>query len=116
MRTQRSERRRVLTRYSAQDRERLIQEQAQSGLTKVGFCRQRGITLSTFHGWRSQGRPLQRQPALAEVELRAAEIQAAVEVLLPNGARVGIRHQGKREELVALVRGVAGYAGEAPRC
>jgi hypothetical protein len=31
-----------------------------------------------------------------------------VEVLLPNGVRVGITHQGKREELVALVRDLAG--------
>jgi hypothetical protein len=31
-----------------------------------------------------------------------------VEVLLPTGARVGIRHQGRREDLVALIRGVSG--------
>jgi hypothetical protein len=34
--------------------------------------------------------------------------QAAIEILLPNGSRIGIRHQGKRDDLVALVRGVAG--------
>jgi hypothetical protein len=47
------------------------------------------------------------RPRFAEVEV-AACTQAAVEVLLPNGTRVGIRHQGCREDLVALVRGVAG--------
>ena len=38
-----------------------------------------------------------------------AGLPATVEVLLPNGTRVGIRHQGRQDELVALVRGVAGY-------
>lgn len=50
---------------------------------------------------------MERRPAFAQVELPACT-QAAVEVLLVNGTRIGIRHQGKREDLVALVRGVAG--------
>ena len=47
------------------------------------------------------------KPAFAEVAV-CPRLEAAVEVLLPNGARIGIRHQGKRDELVALIRGVAG--------
>jgi len=101
-------RRRVLTRYSAEDRERLIREQAASGETKAGFCRTRGINLGTFHGWSKRARAVVAKPRFAEVELSGARTQAAVEVLLPNGARIGIRHQGKRDDLVALVRGVAG--------
>ena len=105
---QAARRRRVLTRYTAKDRERLIKEQARSGLTKKAFCGERGINLGTFHGWgKRPRRSLMRKPTFAEVELPTST-QAAVEVLLPNGARVGIRHQGKRDDLVALVRGVAG--------
>ena len=105
---QAARRRRVLTRYTAEDRERLIREQAQSGMTKKAFCDRHKINLGTFHGWgKRPRRSLMRKPAFAEVEV-AASLQAAVEVLLPNGARVGIRHQGKRDDLVALVRGVAG--------
>jgi len=100
-------RRRVLTRYSAVDRERLIKEQTQSGLTKKAFCTQRRINLGTFYGWSKRRAASNRKPAFAEVELSGCT-QAAVEVLLPNGTRVGIRHQGKRDDLVALVRGVAG--------
>jgi len=100
-------RRRVLTRYTAQDRERLIQEQARSGLSKKAFCAREGIALPTFHGWRRRPVPIKRPPAFAQVELPALT-QAAVEVLLPNGARIGIRHQGRREDLVALIRGVSG--------
>ena len=86
----------------------MIGEQARSGQTKKAFCAQRGINLGTFHGWRKrQSHAVVRRPAFAEVEL-CGYPQAAVEVLLPNGARVGIRHQGGRDELVALVRGVAG--------
>ena len=93
-------------RYSAEDRERLIQEQARSGLTKRAFCERQGINLGTFHGWSKKWR-LTKRPTFAEVEVTACTA-AAVEVLLPNGARVGIRHQGKQEDLVALIRGVAG--------
>ena len=101
--------RRVLKRYSMEDRERLIKEQAQSGLTKEAFCKERGIKLSTFYGWRKKkgGNLASRRQSFAEVDL-SGYAQAAVEVLLSNGARIGIRHEGKREDLVALVRGVAG--------
>ena len=102
-----AQRRRVLTRYSAQDRERLIKEQAQSGLTQKTYCAQQGVNLGTFHGWRKKRRVAEGKPAFAEVEL-SADTQAGVEVLFPTGARVGIRHQGQRDELVALIRGVAG--------
>ena len=98
--------RRVLRRYSTEDRERLVREQAESGQTKKAFCEERGIVLQTFYGW-TKRRGFTRKPRFAQVEL-AVPIQAAVEVLLPNGARIGIRHQGKRDDLVSLIRGVAG--------
>jgi hypothetical protein len=107
-------RRRVLTRYGAEGRERLMREQAQSGLTKKAFCVQRQINLGTFYGWAKRKLPAKRSPTFAQVEIPACTQEAAVEVLLPNGARVGIRHQGKRDELVALIRGVAGYEGGQP--
>ena len=84
-----------------------MSEQAQSGQTKTAFCRRHGINLGTFHGWRMRRLPVARKPSFAQVEV-AAFTPAAVEVLLPNGARVGIRHHGGREDLVALIRGVAG--------
>ena len=104
-----AERRRVHRRYTAEDRERLIQEQARSGLTKKAFCAREDIALPTFHSWRLDRMPIKRQPAFAEVELSGTTpVAFEVEVLLPTGARVGIRHQGRREDLVALIRGVSG--------
>ena len=99
-------------RYGAEDRERLIREQAQSGLTELAFCAQRQINLATFYTWDKRKPVAVRTPTFAQVEI-AAGLQAAVEVLLPNGARVGIRHQGRRDEVVGLIRGVCGYAGGA---
>ena len=108
--------RRVVTRYSEADRERLIGEQASSGVTKTAFCAQRGINLSTFHGWakRRKGRK-EREPVFAQGQLVLSAEAADVEVLLPNGVRVSIRHAGQCEELVSLIRGVAG-ASEAQGC
>jgi len=113
MKAEQPARRRV--RRKATERERLIQEQAASGLTKKAFCARRQINLATFYAWAKRKQAVMvRPPAFAQVEV-AACAEATVEVLLPNGTRIGIRHQGRRDDLVALVRGVAGY-GEASRC
>ena len=101
--------RRVNRRYSAEDRVRLIGEHATSGLTKKAFCRQQGINLGTFCGWRNLPAAKSKSSVFAQVEV-PSDTTASVEIMFPNGARVGIRHQGDREELVALVRGVAGAA------
>jgi hypothetical protein len=58
-------------RANAADRERLILEQARSGLTKKAFCAREGIALPTFHSWRQSRVPMKRQPTFAEVELSA---------------------------------------------
>jgi len=99
--------RRVPARYSAEDRVKLIKEHAESGLTKKEFCKEHGINLGTFYAWaKKRKKNLPATVQFAEVDVPV--MPSAVEVLLPNGARVGIRHTGSRNELVSLVRGVAG--------
>ena len=111
MKAEQPTRRRV--RRKTAERERLIKEQAASGLTKKTFCARRQINLTTFYAWAKRKSAVGVQTrGFAQVEI-AAGLQAAVEVLLPNGARIGIRHQGQRNELIALIRGVAGYEGGA---
>lgn len=100
-------RRRSPRQYSEEDRERLIREQANSGLTKKAFCEREGVNLGTFHGWSKYRRTVKSKPRFAEVDV-ATSAPPVVEILLPNGARIGIRPQGKRDDLVALIRGVAG--------
>ena len=85
----------------------MIREQAQSGLTKKAFCRKHRISEATFYAWLKRRGKASAVPVLAEVQAPAG-VQAAVEVLLPNGARIGICHHGARDDLIALVRGVAG--------
>ena len=51
---QTAEGRRVIRRHSVEDRERLIREQTESGMTKKAFCKERGIHVSTFHGWHKE--------------------------------------------------------------
>jgi transposase-like protein len=78
--------RRVIRRYSAEDRERLIREQAASGLTKKAFCKERGIHVSTFHWWNHQRKGSGLQLARVEVKRNAAP----VELELPDGRRLGL--------------------------
>ena len=99
--------RRVKTQYSVADRKRLVREHAQSGQSKKAFCEQRGINVGTFMGWRNIKPSKKSKPAFAKIEV-AAGVSADVEILLPGGARIAIRGSGKRADLVALVRGVAG--------
>ena len=99
--------RRVLTRYSDEDRKRLTKKHARSGLTKKAFCEREGINLGTFQGWTRYDRTAKRKPRMAEVSV-AAPTPPVVEVQLPNGACIAIRHQGEREELVERARGLAG--------
>ena len=53
-------------RRNATERERLIQEQAASGLTKKAFCARRQINLATFYAWakRKQAVMVRTRPKL----------------------------------------------------
>jgi hypothetical protein len=108
---------------TAEQRQELIEEYKASGLGKAEFCRQRDVNLATFCHWfakrkrrrRRSAKAESRAPKLAEVAVvQPAVEQAAIEILLPNGTRIGIRHHGKQEDLVALVRGVAAAEDRGP--
>lgn len=100
--------RRVPAQYSAEDRERLIKEHAVSGKTKKEFCKERSINLGTFYGWAKKRKRKNLSATAHFAEVDVPLMSSAVEVLLPNGARIGIRHAGSHNQLVSLVRGVAG--------
>ena len=104
-----TERQRVLRRFTAADRERLVAEFRASGLSCRAFSTLHGLNLATFYGW------LQRKPkavafAAIDVPLRVA---APIEVLFPNGVRVAIRPVGAGVELPALLRSLADCPGGA---
>ena len=100
-----TESRRVVRRYNAQDREQLIKDYEDSGQTRQAFCEERGLKLSTFHGWFKKER--KAPPAFAEVEVAEAN-RAPIEIGLPGGPRLGIYLNGDQGELIKLCRGILG--------
>jgi len=60
-----TESRRVLAKYSAEDRERLTNEWKSSGQSKKDFCEQHGVNLGTFYKWTrksSEKKPTPKKP------------------------------------------------------
>jgi len=98
------------------EREQWLQSYEQSGMSRRAFCEANGLNLTTFHGWfkkRERGVALTR-PWFAEVVLPAREVPA-IELVYPNGVRVGVQPRGRLDELAGLVRRLAGQP-ERDRC
>lgn len=91
-------------RRSQAEREELVAEYRQSGKSPGDYCHAKGICVGTFYNWLKLHPP---RPVFREVELPLREV-AAIEVVWPNGVRARLPIQGGREEVVALVRGLAG--------
>ena len=97
---------RRVTRYTARERAELLKAYDESGEGQDAFCVARRVNAGTFKGWLSK-RGKRSTPGFAKMEIPVGGA-APIEILLGNGVRVGLQHQGSREELVALIRGVAG--------
>ena len=107
-RTQDSKGRRI---YSAEQRERLIAEYEESGLTQAGFARQAGVKYMTLVTWlherrREAARQRPGRMGFEKLELPGAiakptGMEAFVMVTLPDGTRI----EGKRpEDVVEVLR------------
>ena len=75
-----SRRRRVL---SDSEKRACIQRQAVSGKTVVAFCREEGIALSSFHGWK---RKFADKPVFVEMPVPLHSV--AVEIIPASGDRI----------------------------
>lgn len=73
--------------------------------SQVAFCEERSIKLTTFKGWFYKKEP--GETHFAEVTVAMPDA-VPVEVVFPSGVRASIRRAGSREELIGLVRGLAG--------
>ena len=98
--------RRRVKRYSAEERAELIKAYDKSDEGQKAFCDQRGLNVGTFKGWLSR-RAGSREAKFTKMEIPIGSA-APIEIILGNGVRVGMRHQGSAEELITLIRGVAG--------
>ena len=101
---ERTRKRRVLVRRSAEDREQLIQEYEASGLTRRKFCAKRKINLMTFHGWFKK----QASPPAAQFREMALPVggTAPIEIELPKGVCIRLRDPSALREVAAFIREV----------
>jgi len=97
--------RRVQRRYSAKERERLIEECKASGKSRQVFCEEYGLKLTTFYGWLKKAE--RASACFAKVEVSPPG-SLPIEIVLPNGIKLGIYLNGKQDDLVGLIRGVLG--------
>mgnify|MGYP006298272847 CR=1 FL=1 len=97
--------------WSEHDRKQFMDACRKSGKTKKEFCREHGIKEGTFYGWykKSSKKPGRNssKPKFQEINI-PVQTCFPVQINLPGGARVSIRNLGSREELISLIRGVAG--------
>ena len=105
--------RRVLQRYSAEDRERLIGKYHTSGQGKAAFCRDRQINLGTFCGWLKRASATGSGFTEVTLEETAAclpsdSVRERIEVHLPGGVRLFFPDQGAPARISRLIREVIG--------
>ncbi len=102
-------RRRAVRHYTAEQRERLKKEWQASGKTRGEFCAERGVNVTTFHGWfkKKPKKTSVKKQKLARVELTPGLSGNVTEVVLPNGCRVHNAHALSGTELIALVKELA---------
>ena len=96
--------RRVYRRYSAEDRERLINEFQTSGQTGRAFCEEQGLHPATLSKWIRRASPV--PTGFTEVSV-AMPSPAPIEVDLPNGVRIRVRTTGDISRTAELIRAVA---------
>ena len=97
----------VLKRKSAEERKQLLREFEGSGKSQQEFCDDRGIKLTTFKSWHYEKKAA-AEPGFAEVAVGMPNA-GAVEVIFPSRVCVRTRGARSREELLGLVRGLAGF-------
>lgn len=108
-----SHHRRVLTRYSSEDREQLIQQYLSSGQGKAAFCRERQINLGTFCGWLKRLSATRSEFAEVTLAGNGAErpsdfVRERIEVHFPSGVRVFFPERRSPTETGCLIREVIG--------
>jgi transposase-like protein len=95
---------------NAEDRQKLVGQYKQSGLSKTEFCRQHGLELSTFCGWFSAKRMHRvkrrgRKPKFAQMQVALGKT-AAIEIELPSRICIRLQDAGVVGDLVKFVREV----------
>lgn len=91
---------------------RILREQAKSGQTVAGFCRERGLCAPHFFQWKKRVAEAESRPA-GFVEVRVAapvseRASPAIEVELAGGRRLRVGAGFEREHLRAVIEALEG--------
>lgn len=82
-------------RYTELEKQELLEQYRQSGKSKTGFCRERGLSFCTLHDWlggKKKKSARKRLPGFVPVNIKhGADVFA--EVVLSNGSTVKIYNQ-----------------------
>jgi hypothetical protein len=99
-------------RPTPEERLQMVERFHRSGLTRVSFCQQEGIPISTLSYWltRTTGTSKDPDPVIfSEVRLSTPMVSAtdgwAMEVISPEGLTIRYREAFTVNELLGLLRG-----------
>ena len=93
-------------RFSAQERERLLEAYERSGKTQRAFAEEHGVAVSTLLSWLSRKRKSKQAPGWESVSLSLGA--AGWEVVLPGGTCVRAPAGISVEELARLIERLEG--------
>ena len=88
----------------AAEMRRIVASFASSGLTQAGFCRSKGVALSTFNYWRHRVRHFSSQSPFVEVELASEVASSPIELAFPGGVTATIGQDTSDDLLRRLLR------------
>ena len=99
--------RRVLKRYTAEDRIKFVEEYNKSELRQSEFCREKGINPTTFYGW--LGKTPKNKTRFVEVKLPSTPANFTnncIELKLSSGEQLNIPIAMNIDRIADLVRRV----------
>lgn len=86
---------------SKQEVRHIVEDYAQSGMTRRRYCQQHDIPISTLDYWR---RVHQRMPRLVQVAVEGQQPAAGFTLVLANGRRIESGWRFADGDLVRLIR------------
>jgi transposase-like protein len=92
---------------SKEEKRRLIEAYAASGMTRREYCAQHGIAVSTLDYWRSKrSKGKTRKPKLARVTMALPQAGPGFTLTLSNGRRIESSWSFAEADLTRLIRAV----------
>ena len=89
---------------------RLVERQAQSGLSIARFCEQEDVSPASFYNWRRRlAEEADERPAFLPVQVRA-DLGSALEIVLPGAVTIRVPDGTARQTIVDALAAVEATA------